>query len=82
MRVLVRRTLAISGAFFAQDVVHSLWALATLKHHPGGGVLHVFFLASRHALPRFNAQDLGNTLWACASLLPEAGLGDSQPWGF
>jgi hypothetical protein len=51
-----------------QAFANTLWALATLRVHPGADWMDAFFEASLPQLGRFDARELSTTLWALAAL--------------
>lgn len=54
--------------FNSQNMSNTLWAFASLNHHPGPMLLKVLQRELVHKLPHFTAQGIENVLWAFATL--------------
>lgn len=54
--------------FNSQNMSNTLWAFASLNHHPGPMLLKVLQRELVHKLPHFTSQGIENVLWAFASL--------------
>lgn len=54
--------------FNSQNMSNTLWAFASLNHHPGSMLLKVLQRELVHKLPHFTAQGIENVLWAFANL--------------
>ena len=54
--------------FNSQNMSNTLWAFASLNHHPGPMLLKVLQRELVHKLPYFTSQGIENVLWAFASL--------------
>lgn len=54
--------------FNSQNMSNTLWAFASLNHHPGPMLLKVLQRELIHKLPHFTAQGIENVLWAFATL--------------
>ena len=54
--------------FNSQNMSNTLWAFASLNHHPGPTLLKVLQRELVHKLPHFTAQGIENVLWAFATL--------------
>ena len=67
--------------FNSQNMSNTLWAFASLNHHPGPMLLKVLQRELVHKLPHFTSQGIENVLWAFATLghhpgqpLPQLGV--------
>jgi hypothetical protein len=67
------RRLFFARGMGPQAFANTLWALATLRVHPGDDWLDAFFEASLPLLGKFDARELANTLWALAALRRRGG---------
>lgn len=54
--------------FNSQNMSNTLWAFASLNHHPGPMLLKVLQRELVHKLPHFTSQGIENVLWAFATL--------------
>jgi hypothetical protein len=54
--------------FNSQNMSNTLWAFASLNHHPGSMLLKVLQRELVHKLPHFTSQGIENVLWAFATL--------------
>lgn len=59
--------------FNSQNMSNTLWAFASLNHHPGSMLLKVLQRELVHKLPYFTAQGIENVLWAFATLAHHPG---------
>ena len=60
--------------FNSQNMSNTLWAFASLNHHPGSMLLKVLQRELVHKLPHFTSQGIENVLWAFATLGHHPGL--------
>lgn len=60
--------------FNSQNMSNTLWAFASLNHHPGPMLLKVLQRELVHKLPHFTSQGIENVLWAFATLGHHPGL--------
>ena len=54
--------------FNSQNISNTLWAFASLNHHPGPMLLKVLQRELVHKLRQFTPQGIENVLWAFATL--------------
>lgn len=66
--------------FNSQNISNTLWAFASLNHHPGPMLLKVLQRELVHKLRQFTPQGIENVLWAFATLGHHPG--DCQTYSF
>ena len=54
--------------YTSQEIANSLWAVATLEHHPGVQLLDAAALQIARRIEQFSPQDTTNSVWAYAKL--------------
>eukprot|EP00798_Chlamydomonas_sp_ICE-L_P006596 gene6597-3252_t len=65
---LMRQLHAKLASCRGQSVANSMWALASMKQHPGPGLMEALLDRSMQVMLHFNAQELSNTLYSLAVL--------------
>ena len=64
----VHRAVQSLPQYTSQEVANSLWALATLEHHPGVQLLDASAIQIARRMEQFSPQDTTNSVWAYAKL--------------
>lgn len=64
--------------FNSQNISNTLWAFASLNHHPGPMLLKVLQRELVHKLRQFTPQGIENVLWAFATLGHHPGQSQGQ----